>query len=149
MKTTFLTIALLLLITLACNKDKFQTKPTLEVKSLNTKEVEPPNGNLEIRMEYTDKEGDLGDGILTYIRVRTNFFPIPNPGLYDKVDTIRTGVPGFPATTKGDILLTIPYFFMDEDPNRNDTMYFKITVKDIKNNSSDTLSTVTVVAKQN
>ncbi|TAL46891.1 MAG: hypothetical protein EPN92_05430 [Chitinophagaceae bacterium] len=148
MKTKLLTAAFLLLTILACNKDKFQTTPTLEVKNLNTKEV-VPNSNLEIKMEYTDKEGDLGDGTLTYIRIRTNFFPIPNPSLYDKVDTIKSAVPGFPVNSKGEILLTIPYNFMDEDPNRNDTMFFKITVKDIRNNSSDTISTATVVAKQN
>ena len=148
MKTLLLLGLFSLFIAASCNKDKFQTKPTIEVKSLNTHEVPAPNGDLEIRLEFTDKEGDLGDGILTYIRVRTNTRPIPLPGTYDKPDTIRTGIPEFPGTSKGDIFLTIPYNFLDEDPGRNDTMFFKITVKDIKNNSSDTISTATIVAKQ-
>lgn len=149
MKTQRVIATILLITILACNKDKFQTKPGIEIKSLNTLEVPAPAGNLEIRMEYTDKEGDLGDGTLTYIRIRTNTLGIPNPTINDKVDTVKSAIPEFPNTTKGDLFLNIPYNFMDEDPGRNDTMYFKITVSDIKNNSSDTISTATVVARQN
>lgn len=149
MKTILLLSFLFLLTSVSCNKDKFQTKPTIEVKSLNTREVVSPNGELEIRLEYTDKEGDLGDGILTYIRVRTNIRPIPLPGTYDKPDTILSAIPVFPNTTRGDIFLTLPYNFLDEDPGQNDTMFFKITVKDIRNNTSDTISTASIVAKQN
>ena len=148
MKTIILFIFLFLFTALSCNKDKFQTKPTIEIKSLSNDEVRPGE-TLEIRMEFTDKEGDLSDGILTYIRIRTNTRAIPNPGINDKVDTVFSAIPEFPTTTKGDIFLNIPYNFMDEDPGRNDTMFFKITVKDIKNNTSDTISTATVVAKQN
>ena len=149
MKTIILFAFLFLATALSCSKDKFQTKPSIEIKSLNTHEVLSPDGHLEIRMEYTDKEGDLSDGILTYIRIRTNTRAIPNPGINDKVDTVFSAIPEFPTTTKGDIFLNISYNFMDEDPDRNDTMFFKITVKDIKNNTSDTISTATVVAKQN
>jgi len=149
MKTIILFIFLFLFTAVSCNKDKFQTKPTIEIKGLNTEEVIAPDGNLEIRMEYTDKEGDLSDGILTYIRIRTNTRAIPNPGINDKVDTVFSAIPEFPTKTQGDIFLNIPYNFMDEDPGRNDTMFFKITVKDTKNNTSDTVTTKTVVAKQN
>jgi len=45
--------------------------------------------------------------------------------------------------------LTIPYNFMDEDPNRNDTMFFKITVRDLGGHQSDTISSKSVVARQN
>ena len=148
MKTIILFVFLFLFTALSCNKDKFQTKPTIEIKSLNTDEV-VPGETLEINMEYTDKEGDLSDGILTYIRIRTNSTAIPNPAANDQVDTIFSAIPEFPVKTQGDISLNIPYSFMNEDPGRNDTMFFKITVKDIRNNTSDTVTTRSVVAKQN
>ena len=148
MKNIILFIFLFLFTALSCNKDKFQTKPTIEIKSLSNDEVRPGE-TLEIRMEFTDKEGDLSDGILTYIRIRTNSTGIPNPTANDQVDTIFSAIPEFPVKTQGDISLNILYNFMNEDPGRNDTMFFKITVKDIKNNTSDTVTTKSVVAKQN
>ena len=143
----FLVIATAVTI-FACNKDKFQTKPTIEVKALSTKEVPAPNGTMNLRLTFTDKEGDLGNGVLTYIRVRTNSTPIPNPGTYDKIDTIRTNLPEFPSKTKGEIDIHFDYNYLDEDPNRNDSMFFKITVQDTGGNNSDTISTPVVVARQ-
>ena len=140
--------ATLILLILACNKDKFQTKPTITVKDISPTDV-VPNGRLTITLECTDKEGDAGGGELTYIRVRTNGTAIPDPGTYDKIDTVHYVVPEFPKTQKTDISVTIQYDFMDEDPNRNDTMFFKLALKDVANNSSDTISTQSVVAVQN
>src|SRR6266576_1066779 len=130
-----------------CKKNKFLTKPTISVKDINSTEIRQGN-NLKITLECTDKEGDVGGGQLTYIRVRTNTIPIPNPSVNDKADTAYYTVPDFPKTDKTDLELTIPYDFMNEDPNRNDTMFFRITVKDIANNQSDTIATKTVVARQ-
>jgi hypothetical protein len=140
--------AILILLILACNKDKFQTKPTIKVKDISPTEV-TPNGRLTITLECTDKEGDAGGGELTYIRIRTNSTAIPDPGTNDKVDTVHYPVPDFPKTQKTDISVEIPYDLMDEDPNRNDTMFFKLSLKDVGNNSSDTISTQSVVAVQN
>lgn len=148
MKFRIKVLITLLIILAACNKDKFQTKPQIKIKNLSTTEV-LPGGQLNITCEYTDKEGDLGDGEFTYIRVRTNRTPIPNPSANDKLDTVRTPIPSFPKNDNGELLLNITYNFMDEDPNRNDTMFFKIVAKDIKNNSSDTVLTQPVVARQN
>lgn len=130
---------------LSCNKDKFQTKPTLKLKSLSDKEI-PPNGTLTIRLEYTDKEGDLGNGELTYIRIRTNGTPIP-PG-NDLVDTIRALLPDYPKKDRGEINIPYSYNLMNEDPVRNDSMYFRITVRDLGGNQSDTITTAIVVARQ-
>lgn len=131
----------------ACGKDKFESKPLLEIKDYNA-EVISPNEVLNIRLTYYDKEGDLGTGEFTYIRVRTNGTPIPNPGVNDKADTVRSQVPEFPAKNTGELTINIPYAFMDEDPNRNDTMYFKIAVVDLKGNKSDTISTPLFVARK-
>ncbi|MBI1342284.1 MAG: hypothetical protein GC171_05030 [Terrimonas sp.] len=148
MKTKILLPFVLLAVLVACNKDKFQTTPTIKIKNINTDVVEAPNGTLKVILESTDKEGDEGGGEITYIRVRTNINPIPNPTLYDKIDTVKYTIPSFPKTSKKDIEIEIPYNFMDEDPNKNDTMYFKFTLRDMGNNQSDTVSSKTVIAKQ-
>lgn len=131
-----------------CSKDKFKTVPTIELKSISDKVIQAPNGLVNFLLTYTDKEGDLGEGELTYIRIRTNVTPIPNPGTYDKLDTARTPIPAFPTKTKGELELQLDYNFLDEDPNRNDTMFFKFTVKDKDGNASDTISTPLIVARQ-
>jgi hypothetical protein len=148
MKTTLLFLFAVTVLLIACDKDKFQTKPKIEIKSLSTKEIPAPNGVMTLRLEFTDKEGDLGNGGLTYIRIRTNSTPIPNPGNNDKIDTIRTFIPNFPAKNKGELDITFDYNFLDEDPGRNDSMYFKISVQDLAGNNSDTISTPIIVARQ-
>lgn len=132
----------------ACNKGRFQTTPTISVKDINTTEVNAPNGELRITLECTDKEGDEGQGELTYIRIRTNSTPIPDPVNNDKADTAHATVPSFPKTDKVDMVLNIPYTFLDEDPSRNDTMYFKLTLRDSQNHQSDTITTKSIVAVQ-
>ena len=141
-------MGLSIMVLASCDKDKFQTKPSIEIKSISTKEVPAQNGTMNIRLNYTDKEGDLGKGILTYIRIRTNGTPIPNPNNNDKIDTVRTPIPDFPSKNNGELDILFDYNFMDEDPFRNDTMYFKITVQDRGGNNSDTISTPSVVARQ-
>jgi len=132
----------------ACHKDKFQTKPTLSVKEINNTDVPAPDGTLRITLECTDKEGDGGGGQLTYIRVRTNSTAIPDPTNNDKADTAHATVPDFPTKDKVEITLDIPYNFLDEDPTLNDTMFFRLTLRDRGSNQSDTISTTQIVAKQ-
>ena len=149
MKYRFLgTVAALLTFVCACNKDKFQTTPSIRIKDINTTEVLAPDGQLKITLEVTDKEGDVSQGELTYIRIRTNSTPIPDPVNNDKADTARATVPSYPKTDKVEMVLAIPYTFMDEDPSRNDTMYFRLTLKDGQNHQSDTITTKSVVAVQ-
>jgi len=140
-------IILIVCVLTACHKDKFQTKPTISVREINSPDV-PIGGTLRITLECTDKEGDEGNGELTYIRVRTNSTPIPDPGNNDKADTAIAAVPDFPSKDKVEMTLDIPYSFLDEDPTRNDTMFFKLTLRDRGNNQSDTISTTQIVAKQ-
>ena len=133
---------------MACSKDTFETTPSIKIKELSG-EVIPLNGNLDITIEYTDKEGDLGNGELTYIRERKNIKPIPNPGVNDQIDTVHYPIPVFTPKNRGEIVVTIPYSLMSEDPNDDDTMIFKLSVIDIRGNKSDTVTTVNIVAKQN
>jgi hypothetical protein len=57
-------------------------------------------------------------------------------------------VPDFPTKDKVEMTLDIPYSFLDEDPGANDTMFFKLTLRDRGSNQSDTISTTQIVAKQ-
>jgi hypothetical protein len=69
-KRLFNTIGVGLLLLLAgCGKDDFATKPSLKFKSISSYDV-ANRGTFEIRLEYTDAEGDLSiaDSALTIIR---------------------------------------------------------------------------------
>ncbi len=137
---------LCLFFLLSCSKDKLETKPSITVKSLSS-EVVTPGSVLRLIIEFNDKEGDLGNGEVSYIRERLNIRPIP--GGFDKADTVRYPVPEFPARPTGEIEVNIPYDFLDEAPNDSDTMVFKISVVDRGGNKSDTITTPTIIARQN
>jgi hypothetical protein len=143
MKTgLFLSIILVLII--ACGKDKFQTVPQLKFKSRNT-DIVPQNGALRLVVEYTDKEGDVSDSIFI-VRQRLN-----------KRGTVQLpaspyNIPDFPKTSKGEFEITLEYQFglvfglsplrvPGSNPVRNeiDTLNLKVVAKDKEGNKSDTL----------
>lgn len=142
-----LIIPALMLMSVSCSKDKFQTKPSIEVKSI-TNEVADPGVPVEVFLKYTDKEGDLGLGEIVYIVNRLNIKPIPGTGT-DRPDTVRNTLPDFPKKSKGEIQLTIPYDFLNEDPDDNDSVKLKIAVRDFAGNASDTIQTGLIIARQN
>lgn len=143
-----LLFSLVALVLVACDKNKLDTKPSIKIKNVNTSDV-LPGQQLVITLEYKDKEGDLGGGTITYIRERLNIKPIPDPTSNEKADTVERFLPDFPKTTSGDIEVKIDNAFMSEDPFENDTMIFKLFVKDVAANVSDTVATGAVVDKQN
>ena len=144
----YLPVIIVLLIFVACSKNKLNTRPSIEIKHVNTTDV-LPGQQLVINLNYKDKEGDLGNGLITYVRERLNIKPIQDPASNDKADTTRSILPDFPKTTSGEIELKIDGTFMSEDPFENDTMNFKIYVTDVAGNTSDTLIVGPVVDKQN
>lgn len=135
-------------VVVACDKNKLETTPSINIKNVNTTEVFPGQ-QLVVTLDYQDKEGDLGNGLITYIRERLNIRPIPDAQSNDKADTVVRMLPDFPKTTSGDIELKIDQAYMSEDPFDNDTMVFKIFVTDVAGNVSDTVSTGTVIDRQN
>ena len=145
MATRALTIISLFFI-LSCSKDKLETKPSINVKSVSSNIV-IPGSVMRLIIEFNDKEGDLGQGEVSYIRERTNIRPIP--GGFDKADTVRYPIPEFPDRSTGEIEVNIPYDFLDESPNDSDTMFFKISVVDRGGNKSDTIQTSQIIARQN
>jgi hypothetical protein len=143
----YLLFSLVALVLVACDKNKLDTNPSIKIKNVNTTDV-LPGQQLVITLEYKDKEGDLGGGTITYVRNRLNVKPIPDATSNDKTDTVERILPNFPKTTSGEIQVKIDNAFMTEDPFDNDTMVFKIFVKDVAAHASDTVTTGTVVDKQ-
>jgi hypothetical protein len=97
-------------------------------------------------LEYFDKEGDLSEGTLTYMTIRKSLLPPSN----DIQDTVDLALPKFPKKSQAEIIQNINYDRLDEIAaprvDKNDTVYFKFTVRDSEGNQSDTVATKMVVA---
>jgi hypothetical protein len=132
------------LVLFACGKDRFATKPRIEIKSYSSKEISE-HGKLTIRINYFDKEGDLGQGNFFAVRRRLNALPL-GTGDADRADTLRYLLPEFTARDKGEIFLELNYDdFLKESLSKNDTIDFRIAVTDIAGNKSDTISSDKIV----
>jgi len=142
MKTLAIFVFSLAILLIACGKDKYETKPKLEIKDYSSKEIFS-GMQLNIRINYFDKEGDLSQAPAIGILRRLNIFPLP-PSL-DKVDTIRTNLPEFPKNDDGEITFSLPYDFLKESTTENDTIMFRFSVTDRAGNTSDTVDSAPIV----
>lgn len=131
-----------LILLLACGKDKFETKPRLEIKDYNSREI-VQGQPLEVRINYFDKEGDLGQAAFVALRIRQNIFPLP-PG-DEKGDTLRSTLPEFPDKDNGEITFRLTYDFLKESVTENDTLIFRFAVTDRAGNKSDTVNSERIV----
>src|SRR5690349_20522140 len=95
---------LCLIVIAACSKDKFQTKPSIEIKTIGPNPV-PLNAPLIVELDYTDKEGDIADSL--FIRkIRINQKKV---GVTLR-DSFYLQLPGdVPEKNKGTIRLTLDY----------------------------------------
>jgi hypothetical protein len=142
--TPAILISSVLFILFACGKDKFETKPLIEVKSYSSKEIRE-HGILTIRLNYFDKEGDLGTGPFWAARYRINALPLGTSDA-DRADTLNYALPEFPARDKGEISFQLDYDnFLKESFTQNDTIFFRIAVSDKAGNNSDTIDTEPIV----
>lgn len=149
MKFSFFVTAAVLLMLAACNKDKYQTKPTITVKSVNGTFV-PLNGTLVIDIECTDKEGDVQDSLIV-IKKRLNKRVVATIR-----DTIRYKFPAFPTTQKTLVQASLDYqsilsalsppFIPGSSPARRevDTLLLRMAVRDKAGNTSDTVNSPTI-----
>src|SRR5215204_6426761 len=97
----FLTISVLGLLLVACGKDRFETKPQLKLKSVNTHEVTNTQP-LSVTIEFTDKEGDVSDSFFI-VRQRLNTRgPVT-------LQPLPYGIPNFPKSQKGEITVNFDY----------------------------------------
>lgn len=135
-----------LVVLFACSKDKFQTKPRLEIKSYNSRDIST-NGGLEIVLHYYDKEGDLSATPFYAFRERTNIDTfVSNP----TADNFTKPLPEFPDRQDGDIIFRLPYGSLRENnsPAIIDSMVFHFAVKDKAGNASDTITSDLIVVRQ-
>ncbi len=140
-----------LILVVACSKDKFQTKPSIEIKSISPNPL-PKNADLIIDLEYTDKEGDLATDSAIYIRkIRINQKPVGQTVR----DSFWLPLPGdVPKKTKGSIRLTLGWENYAKsavnpgNPPAPDSLIFRISMRDAGKNASDTVESGLVVVEQ-
>ncbi len=149
MKFSLALLILTAVTVIGCDKDKFQTKPTIRLKSINN-EIVPHNGNLVVELEVTDKEGDVQDSVIVS-KTRLNKRVVATLR-----DTLRFKYPLFPETPKTQVVVTIDYQNIlsaitpptipgSMPPQRElDTLQVKLAVRDNAGNVSDTLTIPTI-----
>ena len=150
MKFFLYVLAAFVVTVVACNKDKFLTKPTISIKSLNTEFV-PLNGDLIITLDCTDKEGDVQDSVII-IKKRLNQRVVPTLR-----DTLRYKFPDFPATPRTQIVATLDYqsILSAQNPptipgsnppqKERDTLILRMAVRDKAGHTSDTITSKQII----
>ena len=144
MYNRFLLVTVLLGATIACDKDKFETKPSFEIKNINNTEI-GPGEMLIVTMKYTDAEGDLAGGQIGVQKL------VPQCPFSEFTDTLKYTVPNdVPSTNnqKGEIELRFPYININPFCNFNDTATFRFWVRDRNGHTSDTVTTGTIVIRR-
>jgi hypothetical protein len=146
MRLFFALLTISILAFVACNKDKFQTKPSISIKDMNTNFI-PLNGKLILTLDCTDKEGDVQDSVIV-IKRRLNRRVVTTIR-----DTIRYTFPAFPKTPRTQIIATLDYqsilsafnppFIPGANPPQRelDTIKLRLAVRDKAGNTSDTIET--------
>ena len=130
-----------ILVMEGCKKDQYQTNPQITIESINT--IIPVDGSMQATLKFTQKDGKLGQGIFTAIRVRLNQDPLP-PGT-EGADTLVGAIPQFPDQNQGELDFTLDYSYLHQSDTENDTIMFKFAVLDRVGNKSDTISSEHVV----
>ena len=146
MKTKILVAILVVGFLAACQKDKYNTKPTLVFKSVST-DLVPIGGSLRYEFEVFDKEGDISDTF--YLRrIRLNKRVRPTVGA---TDSLKIKFPNVPDTKKGIVELNLDYNNYltaaqnPGNPAEPDTLIFKFAIRDKAKNVSDTFTSNPVV----
>ncbi len=138
---SFLSFIIGALLLTSCGKDTFKSQPQLTIKSVSTTTV-PANGDLQIVLRLTDREGDFNESIfvekMTTRCSNSNF-------LDSQLYLIPTDLP---RTTQfsGDVVLSFTYpFELQPRCNRPDTATFRFWIKDAAGNVSDTAATPKII----
>src|SRR3954471_779168 len=104
MKSYLLLFLSISIVLFACDKNKFETKPQIKVKSVNEGDVSF-SGTVSVTLEATDKEGDLGKGSFTYLPQLMNKRRL-QPGI-PPYAPITVDIPDFPNKPKTELELHI------------------------------------------
>jgi hypothetical protein len=147
--------ALVLIVTVilvSCSKDKVDTKPSINVKSLSAKVV-PVNGDLSINLEFRDKEADLESIFVQKIRQNLRKTTTIR-------DTFSLSIADFPKKTDGEIEMRLFYQLQlisaeraPANPNsptgfESDSIVIRLALRDKDKHISDTITTEQVVIQR-
>lgn len=133
-----------MVVAIGCSKDKYQTKPSLEIKEVNTSDVQVGQ-TFTVTLKYTDKEGDVAGAHIGVAKVTTNC------ALSNFIDTLKYSVSGdVPSTSnqKGEIDIIFPYIFVNPFCAFDDSAVFKFWITDGGGNRSDTATTGLIVIRK-
>ncbi|HEX6429913.1 MAG TPA: hypothetical protein VF008_19600 [Niastella sp.] len=147
-----LSLFLFVLLFVACSKDKFETKPIIEIKSIGPSPLPKNSVPLVIDLEYTDKEGDLATDSAIFVRkIRINQKKVGKT----LRDSFWLPLPGdVPKKTKGTIRLTLDfelYAKSADDPGNPpapDSLIFRFAMRDKAQNVSDTVESGLVIIER-
>lgn len=146
MKKLLLVVSVLVVL-LACNKDKFQSTPQIKIKSVSG-EIVPLGSAWSATLTFTDKEGDVDDTVFVRkVRLNKKF-------ANTLFDTIKYKIPEFPSHSTGEITVTLDNnVIQSANPppsngsggNQPDTLKIWFAVTDKAGHKSDSVSTGTIV----
>lgn len=140
---------ILMVVIVACGKDKVETKPSLKFKSFSSN-VLPANGRLEVILEFTDQEGDLDSLYVKRQRLNRRGMSV--------IDFRYSGIPAFGNQNRGELAVS---FEVQSELIFNlpaigsvgnfeaDTLQLGFYVKDKEGNFSDTAITSPVIVIRN
>ena len=147
MRNTIL-IAVICLVIISCNKNKFSTTPQIKFKSVNTKELR--RGEIiQFKLSYTDSEGDLQDSLYVE-KYGINCINSRYKAYYF--------LPDFPTVknSEGEIIVSYGYGVSNypliqapQCPGKNDTCFFRFMIQDKAKHKSDTVNSETIVIIRN
>jgi hypothetical protein len=144
MKTKILLSLLVVVFLAACKKDKYNTTPTITLKSTSNKTV-AINNVFTVQFELTDKEGDISD-TLYFKKIRTNkrvtgtvrdslMFAIP------EVTNIKTSFLNLDLQYQNHLISSTN----PGNPPQPDTLTLQFYVKDKAKNKSEIISIPDVI----
>lgn len=136
-----------LAVVLSCNKDKFPKEPRISYKSIDPKNILQGSA-VQVVFAFTDGDGNIGTSgnNQTYVyfndsRISANRFdslPFPEIGSETKGKAIS-----------GDVVFTIPKVFCSANSFQQDSVRYRIFVRDRDYHPSDTITTEYVHLKCN
>ena len=154
MQRKLLSIFALIVCIISCSKDKYQSGPSITLKSVSSTNI-PVNGSMTIDLGYTDKQGNISNDTLFLIKVRNNIRQTTTVR-----DTLPMLIPDNPGSPKGEINLQLDYedyLISAENPldalppatgKESDSLTFKFILKDNDNRTSDTLVIKNIVIQR-
>lgn len=145
MMRIIVSMALIALFFVACNKDKYTSAPQIEYKELTSNiyinTTDPNFETPKIRFSITDAEGDLGDTAYIHVKNLVN----------GRIDSFR--FPNLDGATRKNLKANVTVEVLggcegNFPPGHIDTMFYEVYVTDYAKNKSNTITTTEPVYQE-